>query len=231
MILLAFLIAVVASADRFTWETHTSRVVSRMKQGNWPRGAKTVGQQVFAVKHEGRLLVFDPNDSYGAANKAVAADPGDFAVLTMRHWSILRGILGRTSERWSLRIDQDGGSAFSPDDWREARSSVIKIVYGPDALAVPEFARLSNEDFAVTRMLWSGYIPNTMAVLLAAALAYSLRWVPPALETRRERRRAGILRAHRCPSCGYSTLGLRAPVCPECGDHLRVKRNDATAGS
>lgn len=227
IVLLACLIGLVASAERFTWETHRSRVVSGMKQGSWARGAKTLDQELFVVREGERFAVLDPNnDSYDEATRAIARSPGQVGVLTLRLQSIVRGAFGRTSERWSLRIKQEEGAAFTESDWRAARSAVITFVYGPGALAVPEFARLAREDFVVTRPLWSGYILNALFLLAAAGFLYSLRWVRPALETQRDRGRARALRGGRCPNCGYSTVGLRALICPECAADLRMKESD-----
>ncbi len=59
-----------------------------------------------------------------------------------------------------------------------------------------------------------GYVHNAGALLVLAALAWSLGWVPRLAAARiRERRRAAGL----CPFCRYDMHGLATAMCPECG--------------
>jgi hypothetical protein len=73
-----------------------------------------------------------------------------------------------------------------------------------------------------TRIVWSGYFQDAVAMAVFGALLYSLssmrQW--PAWIRSVTNRRAARLARGICPACGYDLTGLREPVCPECGERL-----------
>lgn len=68
----------------------------------------------------------------------------------------------------------------------------------------------------VVTFQWLGILNDAVVVLAGALAVISLTgWL-----TWRQRREARILRAHKCPGCGYGLTGLRDTTCPECGAHF-----------
>lgn len=66
--------------------------------------------------------------------------------------------------------------------------------------------------------LWSGYLQNTIYLLLCAGSLYSLAWIPRVPAARRAR----LLSRGLCPTCKYDIHSIAADAagmrtCPECG--------------
>jgi len=65
----------------------------------------------------------------------------------------------------------------------------------------------------VVTLEWLGILNDALVVLAGALAVISLTgW-----RTWKQRRDARVLRALKCPGCGYGLDGLRERTCPECG--------------
>lgn len=80
---------------------------------------------------------------------------------------------------------------------------------------------ITTGSYGDRRIIWSGVALNTLSILNASALLYSLAWIPPALNFRARRRRRRWSRLQ-CTACGYDLLhtpadDMHLTTCPECG--------------
>lgn len=89
-------------------------------------------------------------------------------------------------------------------DWLRTHHDV------PDAVAL----NLRTADYYLQTPILSGYIHNTISLLVFIVFLLSLDWIP--------RYTRSMIRARRkargqCTRCGYALGGLTAGTCPECG--------------
>lgn len=98
--------------------------------------------------------------------------------------------------------NREARAAFS--DWLQSTHSVPELVAQD----------LRNANFSSRTPISTGYIHNTMSVLVLIALLLSCQWIPRYTRAviRARRRSRG-----RCPHCDYSLQGLSTGSCPECG--------------
>lgn len=226
-LLLALLLALLTNAERFMWERTPFRLVTNVRTVIGVKYVNASPNILVVTRREGCVHVLNPNaESWDEATRVLAERPSQTATMTLWSRSRLSGILGLTRERWGLRIEQDGGSGFSEEEWREARAAVIDFTYGRGTSGRPEFSRLVQQDYERNRVVWSGHVLNAIVLVVLAGLVRSLRWVPRAVATRRQRQRERSLLSGRCPGCGYSISGLPTGVCPECGSAFSQKEND-----
>lgn len=198
-------------------------------QNGWYLAAMPDGvwrtSEVQTLRLDGRWQIFDSDaeSADGLARAIVRAkEPG--YTIRQRVQRRTSGVYATTAEMWLYRLDlepQEGQHPLSDDELRELRRVFLTTRNRdkrlPEGMTVEELCR-GWADARVVRP-W-GYVIDAGAAASALGLAWSLLWVPrapgqirAAMVRHRERRND----SSRCPQCGYSVVGLRDAVCPECG--------------
>lgn len=195
------------------------------------RGGMRPVLTVLAVRAGEGFRIVDPdNESWDEASGLLQHSPDDVVFVGFREGSYLEGMMAPTRhivER-AVRVEN---SKLTMDGAPGLRGNVRKAFVAwlntanrgrYQSIA----AELAAGDVRRVTVLWSGYVLDTLLFVTLALLVYSLAWVPlfPAWLAATRRQRA--LARERCPHCGYSIVGLRERVCPECGKSWDVTAED-----
>ncbi len=179
-------------------------------------GSFHVSIQAFRVSRSGTEFAITEENGWSAY---APEPPPDVALLLYTSDQLSRGAgfwaITRGGREWHL--SKSGGAAFTQDDWAAARALADNrlVQTSSEVARTPVY---SGPDSVVeSKILWSGYLHNTLTLLCLTLLLNSLRWVSHIPEYIRARRRAA---RGQCPQCGYPLAGLTTPTCPECGNPL-----------
>ncbi len=121
---------------------------------------------------------------------------------------------------WMSEYVKERRSSFTPAEIAECR---VRVAEWLKSLRFPEDrvqSLMTTGEFSEIRPLWSGYLYNTASLVLVVLFALSLSWIPGAPAYLASTRRARRLARGECPKCRYSVMGLKEPMCPECGCSL-----------
>jgi hypothetical protein len=202
------------------------RYLNRDLLGNRPSSRGTPwGRTVegyFVLDQSGMKAVFPDDDSWGDTVQVLSERPGSVLHLLYRGVRTRYGLWAVTWQRTSEWIELSFGSDFSPAQAAEARRVFAQRVSGVDA------ARLTKADIVDLSPLPAGFAHNLISSAIAVLLLCSCRMLPVWWRARRARHAE---ERDLCPACGYSILGLRKKLCPECGSPIQYKDPGAGPGS
>lgn len=188
---------------------------------------------VYALREGGAFRVLDPDsDSWDEASRVMTQRPEDvYAVDYFPRTDVPTGFYAPTRLVTTRLVSITPIGRDVRDPTGDTRDAILSAFYGfltragggrwaQDAAAL----RAGNvEERRTDRM---GYFHDVLAAVGLMVFLYSLAWIPrtPAYLATTRRQRA--LARGRCPHCGYSIVGLREPVCPECGRSWDVTGED-----
>lgn len=184
-------------------------------------GFSAFGPELYVLRGPDGFRVIDPEvESWNELSALLAAGEPPMAECTFADSSDRAGFWA-----WTMRHDFRG-VVLSPlqGDWSEdqlagARRAVfVESNLTPTTWAsVQPWLDLAAGDTRSRRVIWGGVAHNALALVVFAALLYSLTgwraWFGSRSWSRAARRRARGL----CNTCGYDMRGNDSGVCPECG--------------
>lgn len=111
------------------------------------------------------------------------------------------------------RVEQIAVSVAEADRAARVRDAafdyLLSVGYAPDP-------RVRTQDVSTASIVWVGCGMNLATLFAACAFVGSARRLPELWVDKR----AKLIAAGICPSCGYSIAGLPQPRCPECGERV-----------
>lgn len=124
----------------------------------------------------------------------------------------------------SIDIRNVPGIGFSEEELPEVRAAFFDFVSGLGLRTRVPDPGLRVADIRETRVLFGGYLLNTVILGVIACMLGSLwrlgQYCTAPARRYRQQRRAALLGL--CPACGYSIDGLLSSICPECGRTLQA---------
>ncbi len=126
------------------------------------------------------------------------------------------GVWAITRHRWNpAMIIAPGTRSLTADEMQRVRNEFADIVQRERWSSIEGYAeQLRNSEPPAQRIVWGGYVHNSVSALLALATMLSFGWV---LDRRRARGEIIALRKGLCPACRYDLRGEINDGCPECG--------------
>jgi hypothetical protein len=187
-------------------------------RGNWCRQSP-----IFIAERTASGIALhspDVDSGWDAIGETLAVRPHDLMQVTFVSGSSRSGLWAITTKEWyaGLRETPFGrGPPFSAEERQQALKAVSDELYRQGTVDAKLAASLPLGGMRERDILWGGWLHDAVALAALIGFVYSLRWVPVTVRRWREARAARLVSESKCPSCGYSRVGLSCAVCPECG--------------
>ncbi len=220
---LLFLVIVALSLLNIVSSTSFAGGGSRLFRAVMPRYGARIdfgSGQTFFVRAVGRLSLIDlDRQSADLLSSTSLNTPNDAFTCAVRRFDIDEGLYAATEHREGATVSVSSfGTSAVPIALTQEILSMTANEYARDGLTQAA-ADIRAGGALRARILWFGYLHNTLVILSLIGLPLSLRWIPGWLRdvalSRRDRRRAKGL----CGTCGYDLRDDTSGVCPECGNY------------